>query len=65
MPLRFENARRTVLLAAHPDDESIGMSAILSSLPALVMIHATDGAPEDMEDARKAAVSFHVTFIIT
>ena len=53
MPLRFENAGSTIVLAAHPDDESIGMSAILSSLPALVIIHATDGAPEDLQDARR------------
>lgn len=53
MPLCFENARSTIALAAHPDDESIGMSAILSSLPALVIIHATDGAPEDLQDARR------------
>jgi N-acetylglucosamine malate deacetylase 2 len=53
MTLRFENARRTIMLAAHPDDESIGAGATLASLPALLIIHATDGAPLDMRDARK------------
>ena len=41
------------MLAAHPDDESIGAGATLASLPALLIIHATDGAPLDMRDARK------------
>jgi N-acetylglucosamine malate deacetylase 2 len=53
MPLRFESAPRTILLAAHPDDESIGAGTILSSLPALTIILATDGAPLDMHDARR------------
>lgn len=44
-----------LLVAAHPDDETVGAGALLSRLSAggarLAVVHATDGAPADMTDA--------------
>jgi N-acetylglucosamine malate deacetylase 2 len=41
------DAPRTVLLAAHPDDETIGASAALYRLPDVTVAYLTDGAPRD------------------
>ena len=41
------DAPRTVLLAAHPDDETIGASAALHRLPDVTVAYLTDGAPRD------------------
>jgi LmbE family N-acetylglucosaminyl deacetylase len=38
---------RVVILAAHPDDETIGASVMLASCPDVFVVHATDGAPRD------------------
>jgi LmbE family N-acetylglucosaminyl deacetylase len=35
------------VLAAHPDDETIGASAILGRLPDVTVVYLTDGAPRD------------------
>ncbi|PYS43076.1 MAG: hypothetical protein DMG14_01975 [Acidobacteria bacterium] len=40
-----------VVVAAHPDDEIIGLGAQLPHLPDTLFIHVTDGAPRDMHDA--------------
>jgi len=42
-----EARARVVVVAAHPDDETIGMGAALSCLPGVVVVHTTDGAPRD------------------
>ncbi len=42
------------LVAAHPDDETIGAGASLHLFSNLLLIHVTDGAPGDMNDARRA-----------
>ena len=46
---------RVLLIAAHPDDETLGAGALLARLSAggarLAFAHATDGAPADMTDA--------------
>ena len=36
-----------VLVAAHPDDEMLGASWLLSRLPDCHIVHVTDGAPRD------------------
>ena len=48
----FQPGRPTFILAAHPDDEVIGAGCTLAQLPGLVIAHATDGLPLNMEDAR-------------
>ena len=43
-----ENASlRIAVLAAHPDDETIGASSLLARFPESVVIYLTDGAPRD------------------
>lgn len=36
-----------VVIAAHPDDEAIGASWLMNRAPELLVVHVTDGAPED------------------
>lgn len=38
---------RLLLLAAHPDDEAIGASAVLARFPRSLTVFLTDGAPRD------------------
>lgn len=38
---------RILVLAAHPDDETIGASSILAAAGEAFVVHATDGAPND------------------
>ncbi|MBR0665532.1 PIG-L family deacetylase [Roseomonas hellenica] len=40
-----------LLVAAHPDDEVIGIGAQLSRFRDITLLHATDGAPRDGRDA--------------
>lgn len=45
------------LVAAHPDDEVLGIGGRLAELGTLTLVHLTDGAPRDMTDARSAGFS--------
>ena len=46
---------RTVLILAHPDDETLGASTLLAALGgAAHVVHVTDGAPRAMADAEHA-----------
>jgi LmbE family N-acetylglucosaminyl deacetylase len=42
-----EQSLRLAVLAAHPDDETIGASALLARFPQSLIIYLTDGAPRD------------------
>lgn len=42
------------LVAAHPDDETIGAGASLHLFRNLLLVYLTDGAPRDLRDARRA-----------
>jgi LmbE family N-acetylglucosaminyl deacetylase len=55
---RRSTSRRTALVVAHPDDETIAAGAILRLLPNLLLVHITDGAPRDMRDARSHGFEF-------
>ena len=50
-------ARRTVLVVAHPDDETVSLGGLLPAFADLLLVHATDGAPADMADARRLGFS--------
>lgn len=41
------NTARVLLLAAHPDDETIGASALLGRVPGATVVFLTDGSPRD------------------
>lgn len=42
---------RLVVVAAHPDDETIGASTLLRHVPRPLVVHVTDGAPRHDPDA--------------
>jgi N-acetylglucosamine malate deacetylase 2 len=47
---------RVALVAAHPDDETIGAGILLTKRAAPRLIHVTDGSPRDLRDAEAAGV---------
>lgn len=52
-PARPRIGGRTVLVFAHPDDETLACGALLPRLEDVRVIHVTDGAPRNGEDARR------------
>jgi LmbE family N-acetylglucosaminyl deacetylase len=44
---------RAVVVVAHPDDETVSLGGLLGRMADLTLVHVTDGAPEDMSDARR------------
>jgi LmbE family N-acetylglucosaminyl deacetylase len=51
---RHGESLRTMLVFAHPDDETVGMGASLARLRAVWFVCVTDGAPRDLSDAHRA-----------
>jgi LmbE family N-acetylglucosaminyl deacetylase len=47
----------TMIVVAHPDDETIGIGGHLAGLGKATVIHVTDGSPRDLQDARNAGFS--------
>lgn len=45
---------RVVVVAAHPDDEAIGVGGVLARFRCPFVVHVTDGAPLDVRFARAA-----------
>lgn len=48
------SGKRTAVVVAHQDDESIGFSAVLRACPNALMVHVTDGAPENPAEWKDA-----------
>jgi len=51
-----------MIVAAHPDDEVIGVGAQLPRLPGVTLVHTTDGAPRDGRDANAAGFASWQTY---
>jgi N-acetylglucosamine malate deacetylase 2 len=51
LPRRGTIISKIGIIAAHPDDETIGMGAQLSRFSNAVLLHTTDGAPRDGQDS--------------
>ena len=51
--LAGQGAGRAVVVVAHPDDEVLGCGALLLRLSDVEVVHVTDGAPRDGDDARR------------
>jgi len=45
---------RCAVIVAHPADEVVGAGCLISKLVDVTVLHVTDGAPCDMEDAEAA-----------
>ena len=52
-PARPLIRERVAIVVAHPDDETLGLGALLPRLADVTLIHVTDGAPRGGQDARR------------
>ena len=50
----LNRGRRCSVIVAHPADEVVGAGCLISKLPQVSVLHITDGAPPDMQDATAA-----------
>ena len=52
-PARDKIPCRAAVVVAHPDDETLGCGSLLSRISELTLIHVTDGAPRNGDDAAR------------
>jgi N-acetylglucosamine malate deacetylase 2 len=61
-PSSWTRANECVILAAHPDDETVGAAWLMQRVPVCTVIHLTDGAPLDpgmgVQDARRTREAY-------
>jgi len=55
--MHVSSTPRTLLIAAHPDDETIGAAVRISRSREVEIVHVTDGAPANPSDALAAGFS--------
>lgn len=48
---------KTLVVVAHPDDETVGATAVLSRVADVALVHVTDGAPRNMVDGARLGFS--------
>jgi LmbE family N-acetylglucosaminyl deacetylase len=48
------SSRSVVIVAAHPDDETIGVASLLPRMQRPVIVTVSDGSPRKLDDARRA-----------
>lgn len=55
--MQAASAPRTLLIAAHPADETVGAAIRISRTPGIQIVHVTEGSPPDQSDAFAAGCS--------